>query len=630
MKRGLTFAISSLLLAACTGVGHVPRPLTGVAVSAQRTATVSLRLPVAPGDRQLQAIDASSKARITIEAQDMATPVVRNLDLATPNAALTVSEVPVGDMRVFTLDYLDAEGKAPNGMSYAAYKDIIPGSNRLSLSDVSTVYSRVYLAWMRGLTQGGKVPADAGVIETVVDDTLRAFNVPSPRLLNTQAIAVALSEGQVTTKNLPTPKAEWVLKSGSVLVSIVDTPTGLPVEFRVDDLISAPVVSSRGEPVLLGPIAPREAPYKLIVRPMGSDLGPDLAALNFDVSVSQEKPLQRFPSVSLAKSAAGEPLPEDIGGDKGDLGGGMGISLGTTQDNVWMIGGWIQPRTNPVSLDAVAPQPRLRRASRALRYTRANKWTLANPLPDEFPRWGAGVAVHDQSVFVFGGQVDGVGSNRVYQLNTATPEAAATWVATGSLQLSECVAAKLNDKIYVAGGYETVNLPLGETRNDSFEGMWVFNPVSRAFEADRTGETGLLASPAGVVLNNVWYTFGGWSPNGVSAQVRSFDGAAWSDRAPMPTARSHAAAAVLDGKIWVIGGEEKRSVPSRAVEVYDPVSNKWQRRAPLRHPRTLPVCGVVKNAAGAPRIVVAGGVTGVDAEVYGVPLRRDTVEELVP
>jgi N-acetylneuraminic acid mutarotase len=132
------------------------------------------------------------------------------------------------------------------------------------------------------------------------------------------------------------------------------------------------------------------------------------------------------------------------------------------------------------------------------------------------------------------------------------------------------------------------------------------------------------------VLNNVWYAFGGWGQGGVIATVRAFDGTAWSDRLAMPTARSHAAAVVLDGKIWVIGGEEKRNVASRAVEVYDPATNKWQRRAPLRHPRALPVCGVVKNASGAARIVVAGGVSGVDAVDYGVPLRRDTVEELVP
>lgn len=614
-------------LSGCAAPGTPPRLRT----RSQETATLMLRLPVAPVGRRLQAIELSSKVRISIDARDMESPVVRDLDLATASGTIAVDDVPVGEMRVLTLEYMDAVGSAPIGLAYGAYKDVIAGVNRLALSDVSTVYSQVYMNWMRGLSQDETVRPDPAVIETVVDDTLQKFEVPTPRLLNAQAIAVALADGKVTAKNLPLlPQQEWVLSAGSVLVGVQDVPTGLALEFRVNDLISAPVVSTRGEPVLIGPIAPREAPYKLVVRPLGAGLGPDLQPLLLDVSVSQARPVQRFPSVVLAKSAVGDPLPEEIGPDRGDWGGGMGVGIGDARDNLWALGGWIQPLTNPASLDAVSPQPRLRPAARALRYTRANKWTVANPLPATFPRWGAGVVPHGQGVFVFGGQLDGVGSNKVFHLNAATPEVAAVQVASAAFPVSECVAAKVGEKIYVAGGYQTVYLPDDVTENRAFIETWVFNPATRVFETARTGETGVLASPASAVVNNVWYTFGGWGEGGVQAQVRSFDGTTWSSRAPMPTARSHAAAVVLDGKIWVIGGEEKRSVPSRAVEVYDPATDTWMRRAPLRHPRTLPTCGVVNNSAGQSRIIVAGGVSGVDALVYGLPLRRDTVEELLP
>ena len=98
----------------------------------------------------------------------------------------------------------------------------------------------------------------------------------------------------------------------------------------------------------------------------------------------------------------------------------------------------------------------------------------------------------------------------------------------------------------------------------------------------------------------------------------------------MPTPRSHAAAVVLDGKIWVIGGEERHGAPSRAVEVYDPAADAWTIRAPLKTPRSLPAAADVKGGDNKPRIVVAGGVYGMEAARLGLPIPADKVEELVP
>ena len=52
----------------------------------------------------------------------------------------------------------------------------------------------------------------------------------------------------------------------------------------------------------------------------------------------------------------------------------------------------------------------------------------------------------------------------------------------------------------------------------------------------------------------------------------------------MPTARSEITSAVLDGKIYVIGGFEKGHSTTSDVEVYDPVANKWATAAPLPQP----------------------------------------------
>lgn len=58
----------------------------------------------------------------------------------------------------------------------------------------------------------------------------------------------------------------------------------------------------------------------------------------------------------------------------------------------------------------------------------------------------------------------------------------------------------------------------------------------------------------------------------------------WSEAAAMPTARSEVASAVLDGKIYVIGGFEANGANTSAVEVYDPAAGSWDSVAPLPVP----------------------------------------------
>ncbi len=58
----------------------------------------------------------------------------------------------------------------------------------------------------------------------------------------------------------------------------------------------------------------------------------------------------------------------------------------------------------------------------------------------------------------------------------------------------------------------------------------------------------------------------------------------WTNGSPMPTARSEITSAVLDDKIYVIGGFENGHSTTSAVEVYDPRTDKWATAAPLPQP----------------------------------------------
>lgn len=57
---------------------------------------------------------------------------------------------------------------------------------------------------------------------------------------------------------------------------------------------------------------------------------------------------------------------------------------------------------------------------------------------------------------------------------------------------------------------------------------------------------------------------------------------AWSYRAPMPTARQVGFAVVaVDGIIYAIGGEANKSIPLNTIEAYDPATDSWSTRAPM-------------------------------------------------
>lgn len=74
----------------------------------------------------------------------------------------------------------------------------------------------------------------------------------------------------------------------------------------------------------------------------------------------------------------------------------------------------------------------------------------------------------------------------------------------------------------------------------------------------------------------------------VSAPEVSAESGGWTTMAPAPSKRTEVAAAVLNGKIYVVGGFNEPSLSniaklavSNAVEVYDPQSDAWTAAAPL-------------------------------------------------
>lgn len=117
-----------------------------------------------------------------------------------------------------------------------------------------------------------------------------------------------------------------------------------------------------------------------------------------------------------------------------------------------------------------------------------------------------------------------------------------------------------------------------------------------------------------VAVGNTLYVVGGDDANGPTSSVLAYDtslrdqsvagkNAQWATKAPLPESRANLAVAVLDGKIYAVGGE-RDGAPVAAATVYDPAADRWSALPPLPEGRTD------LAAAGADgKLYVLGGTT---------------------
>jgi hypothetical protein len=163
--------------------------------------------------------------------------------------------------------------------------------------------------------------------------------------------------------------------------------------------------------------------------------------------------------------------------------------------------------------------------------------------------------------------------------------------------------------IYLVGGY------VGRDPGGSTTHVWKYDSV-----ADRWSPGPALPARRGagaaVRLGRDLHYFGGTDRRAREVDVVDRDdhyvlsldgGTTWAQRAPLPNPRNHFAGAVLDGRIYAIGGQRGRDEAAgnqRQVDVYDPTTDTWSRAADLPAPRGH-IASSTFVVAG--RIVVMGG-----------------------
>ena len=83
----------------------------------------------------------------------------------------------------------------------------------------------------------------------------------------------------------------------------------------------------------------------------------------------------------------------------------------------------------------------------------------------------------------------------------------------------------------------------------------------------------------------------------------------WKSLARMPTPRGGVSASVVDGKVYVFGGEGNPDPASKGVfnqtEVYDVKKNTWKKLQPMKVPRH----GTAAVTVGRSIYIAAGGTT---------------------
>jgi hypothetical protein len=88
---------------------------------------------------------------------------------------------------------------------------------------------------------------------------------------------------------------------------------------------------------------------------------------------------------------------------------------------------------------------------------------------------------------------------------------------------------------------------------------------------------------AAAAVDGVVYVIGGTTARGNTTAVWAWDGGAWRAKAPLPEPRFNHAAVALDHRIWVLGGFESGREHAD-VFVYDTQADLWRRAPALPRP----------------------------------------------
>ena len=243
-------------------------------------------------------------------------------------------------------------------------------------------------------------------------------------------------------------------------------------------------------------------------------------------------------------------------------------------------------------------------------------WTTKTPMPT--PRSDFGIAVVENKIYCIGGITDfdwsGHGKGILTTVNEVYDPSTDTWENKTSMptERQRPLANAVNGKIYLMGGFQYRDLPPPRTTIQLGVNE-VYDPETDSW----TTKTPLPSTPYGPAstrLNNKIYLISGFQSN--LTQIYDAESDTWSLGADIPTAVGLAGAGATTGerapkRIYVIGG-----YPSYDEEplnqIYDPQTDTWDSGEQMPTARHSLGIAVVNDKVYA----IGGGSTNLNVRQY--------------
>jgi len=224
------------------------------------------------------------------------------------------------------------------------------------------------------------------------------------------------------------------------------------------------------------------------------------------------------------------------------------------------------------------------------------KWSKKADMPTA--RDGLFIGSVNGKIYAIGGENRGTFFSIVEEYDPVTD----TWTKKADMPLAKRYgsASVVNGKIYAIGG---------ENRSAFLSTVEEYDPVTDKWTKRTDMPTARIYLSTSVVDGKIYAIGGASSWSAFLSIVEEYDPVTdtWTKKADMPTPRAALSTGVVDGKVYVIGGTHQGNADHDytglpTVEEYDPVTDTWTRKADMPTARHTPAASVVNG-----KIYVIGG-----------------------
>ena len=238
--------------------------------------------------------------------------------------------------------------------------------------------------------------------------------------------------------------------------------------------------------------------------------------------------------------------------------------------------------------------------------TEEDSWITMEPMPT--PGAWIGAAVVNGKIYAIGGN-GGYGSSSVNEYDPITD----TWTTKTSMPTPRINfgTAVIENKIYIIGG-DRGNYDIGTTTTAINE---VYDPATDTWEMKTSMPTRRMAISANVVDGKIYIIGGGektpntnLTPTAVN-EVYDPEEDKWTTLEPIPNPVNYHTSAVVDNKIYIMGG----AVNVNLNQIYDVETDTWSSGSPVPTGVDSAATGVITGTNASKRIYVIGGKQGVEA-----------------